>query len=433
MASALQAAEVAWNQGVDIYGENRARYGATMELMALQMTSGSMQGICANDGTSAELFDTWSIGYNHYHGRMGMTLPHTAALLAGPIPERGRSDWNIFHERLTHYGIVTPTVSHPAAKLAFEPMDPAFTQLIASSAVAETLATGFRWSEGPVWIPDAGTAGGGFLLFSDVPANIAYRWDAASGVSEFLNPSGGRADLGLREPGTNGLIPAATAGAIIAADHGNRAIVQIELASRTRTTLADRFDGKRLSSPNDVVLAKSGDLYFTDPPYAFVKGDASPLKEQQVNGVYRRAPGGRLTLIDGSLARPNGIALSPDETRLYVANSDPAHAVWMVYDRAADGSISNGRILNDVTARVGEANPGLPDGLKPDINGNLFATGPGGVYVLAPDGREIGLIRVDGAVANVAFGGPAFDTLYLTSGSRLIRLPTLTRGFQVGR
>jgi len=433
MASALQAAEVAWNQGVNVYAENRSRYVATMELMALQMTRGSMLGICANDRASVELFDTWSIGYNHYHGRMGMTLPHTAELLAGLMPTRGRSDWNVFHERLTHGGIQTPNRVPAAAVVTIEPREAAFARLIAPAAAAETLASGFKWSEGPVWIPDAAFSGGGYLLFSDVPANIAFRWDANAGVTEFLNPSGGRSGPELREPGTNGLIPAATAGAIIAADHGNRAIVRIDLASRTRTTIADGFEGRRLSSPNDVVLAKSGDLYFTDPPYAFVTGDASPLKEQPVNGVYRRAPGGQVTLIDGSLARPNGIALSPDETRLYVANSDPRYAIWMVYDRAADGSISNGRILKDVTARVGDANPGLPDGLKPDTNGNLFATGPGGVYVLAPDGREIGLIRVDGAVANVAFGGPGFDTLYLTSGSRLIRLPTLTRGYQVGR
>ncbi len=432
MASALQAAEVAWNQGIDIYGENRTRYVATMELLALQMRSRSMQGTCSNDRTSAELLDTWSIGYNHYHVRMGMVLPHTAALLSGPMQARGRSDWNIFHERLTHGSIPAPHRVQAAAVVTIEPRDAALARLIAPAAAAETLAGGFKWSEGPVWIPDAASPGGGYLLFSDVPANIAYRWDASAGVTAFLNPSGGQSGPELREPGTNGLIAAATAGAIIAADHGHRAIVQIDLASGMRTTLADRFAGKRLSSPNDVVLARSGDLYFTDPPYAFVRGDASPLKEQPVNGVYRRAPGGQVTLIDGSLARPNGIALSPDETRLYVANSDPGHAVWMVYDRAADGSISNGRILKDVTAHVGDANPGLPDGLKPDINGNLFATGPGGVYVLAADGREIGFIRVDGAVANVAFGGPARDTLYLTSGSRLIRLPTLTRGYQSG-
>ena len=311
-----------------------------------------------------------------------------------------------------------------------EVSDPGLTALIAADVKGEILATGYKWSEGPVWIADKSIAGDGFVLFSDVPGNIMYRWDAAGGASEYLNPSGSLPTPELREPGTNGLIPSTKRGHILAGDHGNRAIMEINLATKAKTVIAGRFNGKRFSSPNDLVLAKSGDLYFTDPPYGFAKGDASPLKEQPVNGVYRRTRDGTVTLIEGGLTRPNGIALSPDETKLYVANSDPARAIWMVYDRATDGSISNERVFYDATAVVGASNPGLPDGLKTDVYGNLFATGPGGVMIFSPAAKLLGTIRVGGPVANVTFGGPNRDTLFLTAQSRLIRIKTKTKGYQ---
>ncbi len=311
--------------------------------------------------------------------------------------------------------------------------DPALARLIDPNAKGEVLATGFGWSEGPVWIADASVSGSGYLLFSDVPGNVIHRWDADGGSVEFLNPSGAPATPDLREPGTNGLIPSSKAGHLLAADHGNRAVVEINLTTKQKTIVTDRFGGRRYSSPNDLVLASTGDLYFTDPPYGFAAGDASTLKEQPVNGVYHRAPDGTVTLIDGSLGRPNGIALSPDERRLYVANSDPKRAIWMIYDRATDGSISGGRVFFDATTLVGDANPGLPDGMRTDTAGNLFATGPGGVLVFAPDGRWLGTIRVGGSVANVTFGGPKRDILFLTAHDRLIRIPTKTQGqLQVG-
>lgn len=325
-------------------------------------------------------------------------------------------------------GIATSTTYQQVGEI--EVTDPALSTLIAPNAKGEILATGYKWSEGPVWIADKSIAGDGFVLFSDVPGNIMYRWDAASGGSEYLNPSGSLPTPELREPGTNGLIPSSKKGHILAGDHGNRAIIEINLATKAKTVIADRFNGKRFSSPNDLVLAKSGDLYFTDPPYGFAKGDASPLKEQPVNGVYRRTRDGTVSLIDGGLTRPNGIALSPDETRLYVANSDPERSIWMVYDRARDGSISKGRIFYDATAMVGASNPGLADGLKTDIYGNVFATGPGGVMIFSPAAKLLGTIRVGGPVANVTFGGPNRDTLFLTAQSRLIRVKTKTKGYQ---
>ncbi len=343
------------------------------------------------------------------------TLFHAVALLAACAPVTGND-------------VVAPTAYQQVGEI--EVADTALSQLVARDAKGEILATGYRWSEGPVWIADNSIVGGGFVLFSDVPGNIMYRWDAVSGGSEFLNPSGSLPSVELREPGTNGIIPSPKRGHIIAADHGNRAIVEIDLATKAKTIITDRYDGKRFSSPNDLVRAKSGDLYFTDPPYGFAKGDASPLKEQPVNGIYRRTRDGTVTLIDGGLTRPNGIALSPDETRLYVANSDAKRAIWMVYDRARDGGISNGRVFFDATSLVGESNPGLPDGLKTDIYGNLFATGPGGVLIFSPGAKLLGTIRVGGPVANLTFGGPNRDILFLTAHNRLIRIKTKTKGYQ---
>jgi gluconolactonase len=329
---------------------------------------------------------------------------------------------------VTDGGIATSTTYQQVGEI--EVTDPALSTLMAPNVKGEILATGYKWSEGPVWIADKSIAGDGFILFSDVPGNIMYRWDAAGGASEYLNPSGSLPTPELREPGTNGLIPSSKQGHILAGDHGNRAIVEMNLATKEKTVIANRFNGKRFSSPNDLVLAKSGDLYFTDPPYGFAKGDASPLKEQPVNGVYRRTRDGAVTLIEVGLTRPNGIALSPDETKLYVANSDPARAIWMVYDRATDGSVSNGRVFYDATTMVGASNPGLPDGLKTDIDGNLFATGPGGLLIFSPAAKLLGIIRVSGPVANVTFGGPNRDILFLTAQSRLIRIKTKTKGYQ---
>jgi gluconolactonase len=319
------------------------------------------------------------------------------------------------------------TVSSPASAFpqvgSIRADSPRFETLVAPDARIEELGEGFTWAEGPVWVSE-----GGYLLFSDVPGNKMYRWSEKDGVSVFLDPSGyaGPPTKDFREPGTNGLIrgPGNT---ILAADHGNRAIARLDLATKQKTFLATSYGGKKFNSPNDLALASNGTIYFTDPPYGLEGINDSPLKEQPVNGVYRLDPNGTVTLVDGSLAFPNGVILSPDEKTLYVAQSDPKRAIIMVYDRDAAGGIGNARVFADLTDLVGEANPGLPDGMAMDVDGNLFATGPGGVFIFAPDGTRLGLIATGTAIANCTFGEDG-RTLFLASDHMLARVRTRTRG-----
>ncbi len=301
--------------------------------------------------------------------------------------------------------------------------DPALDRLIAPDARIEKLAQGFTWSEGPVWIAD-----GGYLLFSDVPENRIHRWSAADGETVFMAPSGhdGPDTSGFREPGSNGLI-VGPAGSILMADHGNRALARVDLATRAKTLLATHYRGRRFNSPNDLVQAATGAIYFTDPPYGLTGMDDSSLKEQPHNGVYRLDPDGTVTLLEAGLTFPNGVALSPDQRTLYVAVSDPARAVVMAYDLDSAGRTSRGRVLRDFTAMVGPSHPGLPDGLAIDVDGHLFVTGPGGVHVLTPDGQALGRIDTGTAAANCKFGEDG-RTLFITSGPFLARVRTLTRG-----
>ena len=302
---------------------------------------------------------------------------------------------------------------------------PALDALVAPNAAVERLADGFGWAEGPVWLD----RDGGYLLFTDVPGNRIHRWSDADGLSTFLEPSGLPRDAvaGFREPGANGLIrgPGDT---ILLADHGNRALASLDLATREKRLIATHYQGRRFNSPNDLVRASSGAIYFTDPPYGLDGLDESPLKEQPHNGVYRLDPDGTVTLIDDSLRFPNGIILSHDERTLYVANSDPERAIWIAYALDGRGNVASRRIFADATEEVGEARPGLPDGMAIDVQGHLFATGPGGVIVFAPDGRRLGLVRTGAAIANCTFGGADGSELYLTSHTMLARVPTRTRG-----
>jgi gluconolactonase len=299
----------------------------------------------------------------------------------------------------------------------------ALDALLAPGARIELLAEGFTWSEGPVWIPD-----GSYLLFSDVPANRMYRWKEGEGVSVFLDPSGhdGPDISGFREPGSNGLIRG-PAGTVLMADHGNRAVARLDLATRRKTFLAGRYRDRRFNSPNDLVLASDGSIWFTDPPYGLEGLNASPLKEQPVNGVYRLRPDGSVQLVEAEMSFPNGIILSPDERTLYVANSDPEHAVIMAFGLDPDGRIVSRRVFADMTALAKAGLPGLPDGMAIDEAGNLFATGPGGVHVLSPAGATLGRIETGTAIANCAFGEDG-RTLFLAAHGKLARIRTRTRG-----
>jgi gluconolactonase len=304
-----------------------------------------------------------------------------------------------------------------------ERLSPRFDALVDAGAPIEKLGEGYRWSEGPVWIRR-----GNYLLFSDVPANRMYRWSAAGGVSLFLEPSGleGPIPATLREAGSNGLIPG-PGNSILMADSGSRAIARLDLATRRKTFLATTYQGRRFNSPNDLVLARNGAIYFTDPPYGLAGINDSPLKEQPVNGVYRLDPDGRVTLIDGALSFPNGILLSPDGHTLYVSNSDPQRAIWVAYRLDARGNVASRRVLADVTNEVARERPGLPDGMAIDAHGNLFASAPGGILVMAPDGTRLGRIETGQPIANCAFGGDG-RTLYMTSNNMIARLRTRTRG-----
>jgi gluconolactonase len=290
-------------------------------------------------------------------------------------------------------------------------------RIIAADSIVETIVTGIRWAEGPLWMRGTG------LLFSDPPANLMRCWTRRDGAKPFLYPSGtaGTDPKLVREPGSNGLARDRGGGLLIA-NSGGRSIDRLDMSTRRRSTLVDRYRGKRFNSPNDLTLARDGAIWFTDPPYGFANGDASPLRELPVNGVYRWIPGKDAVLIDGSLTRPNGIALSPDERRLYVSVSDEAAPRIMVYDLDARGTPAGARVwLDAAPLRAGDA-PGLPDGMKVARDGTMFCSVPGGMMILTPEAEPLGLITAGSAIANCAFGERG-ATLFLAASDRMLRLP----------
>jgi gluconolactonase len=300
-------------------------------------------------------------------------------------------------------------------------LDDRINQLIPPDANIEVLASGFAWAEGPLWVRS-----GGYLLFSDIPRNSIMKWSEADGISVFLKPSGftGNTDYG-REPGSNGLT-LDRQGRLVACEHGDRRISML-YSDGGKRTLVDNYEGKRLNSPNDLVFKSNGDLYFTDPPYGLPKNADDPRREMDFQGVYRLSRDGKLTLLTKELTRPNGIAFSPDEKWLYVANSDENHAVWMKFPVNADATLGQGTVLLDATAAWKQGLPGAPDGMKVDANGNLFATGPGGVYIITPEGKLLGRIDTKQRTSNCAWGDDG-SVLYMTADSYICRIKTKTRG-----
>lgn len=299
-----------------------------------------------------------------------------------------------------------------------EKWDASLDEIIDSNEKLTALADGFSWSEGPAW--DAKRQR---LYFSDVPANTAFMWSEKNGLEIFRKPSGLESG-----DGTNGLLMS-NDGRLLTANHGKRAITVIDLDSDDDEILATEYDGKKFNSPNDLVEAKDGTIYFTDPPYGLKEGDDSPLKELNINGVYKRSPDGAITLIDDGLTRPNGIALSPDGKKLYVAQSDPKAAILKHYSINGGDIIDEG-IFYDATPLLGQNSPGLPDGMCVAVTGHIFATGPGGVLILSPDGKLLGRILAGKATANCAFGDNG-KMLYLTSSNSLARIPLKVQGLGV--
>ncbi len=306
-----------------------------------------------------------------------------------------------------------------------ERLDPALDRLIAPDAAIEVLAGGYDWTEGPVWVKD-----GGYLLFSDIPPNRIHRWKQGEGAKLYLTPSGytGSEKRG-GETGSNGLI-IDREGRLTLAQHGDRRIARMDASlSSPRpsfTTLADRFDGKRFNSPNDLVQRSNGDIYFTDPAYGMEKQWEDPKREMDYAGVFLRTRDGKVTLLTRDMTRPNGLAFSPDERRLYIAQSDEQAAIWRVFDVKPDGTLDNDRLFFDATAMT-KTRAGLPDGLKIDTEGNLFATGPGGVLVFSPQGKHLGTIQTGQATSNCAFGDDG-RTLYMTADDYLMRVKLKTKG-----
>lgn len=299
-------------------------------------------------------------------------------------------------------------------------LDPRFDQLVPKEAQLERIADGFTWVEGPVW-----DKRGGYLLFSDIPANAVYRWKPGESVSLFLKNSGysGTTPFAGKEPGSNGLALDAD-GQLVLCRHGDREIGRLEADGRI-ASLADRYDGHRINSPNDLVFKSDGSMYFTDPPFGLPKVFDDPDKAP-VQGVYRVAKDGTVTLLIDNIKAPNGIAFSPDERILYVSDVDPRRAAWLAYDVKPDGTVSNGRVFFDATRWRQDPFFG-PDGLKVDRRGNLFGARPGGVSVIASDGTLLGMIETGQPTSNVAWGEDG-KTLFITGGRSVYRLRVTTEG-----
>lgn len=301
-------------------------------------------------------------------------------------------------------------------------LDPRLDEILPANARMEVLSEGYDWAEGPVWMPEDG----GFLLFSDVPRNVVYRWKEGEEVRIYLRPSGyTRARPRGGEPGSNGLVRDPD-GSLVLMQHGDRRVARLTQEGWTYETLADGYEGKAFNSPNDGAYSKAGDLYFTDPPYGLEGNVDDPARQLDFQGVYKLAAAGKLTLLTKELSRPNGIALSADEKVLYVNNSDPKHAVCVAFPINDDGTLGQGRTFFDLTDQAGKL-PGLPDGLKVDVKGNVFATGPGGVLIFGPDGKHLGTLDTGVATANCGWGDDG-STLYITADSYLVRIKTKTKG-----
>jgi gluconolactonase len=326
-----------------------------------------------------------------------------------------------------------PHETNPAACTVVR-LHPSIDAIVASTPRFERIATGFLFTEGPIYFRE------GYLLFSDIPGNVIRRWTPSEGIREFRRPSGYD---GTDAPegafiGSNGMT-IDLQGRLTICEHGNHRVTRLE-PDGTLTVLVESYEGRRLNSPNDIVYKSNGVIYFTDPPYGLVGLDDDPKKELPFNGVYRLDPDGTLTLLDASMTRPNGIGFSPDERYLYVSNSDASKRIWKRFDVTADGNLVNGEVFADVTDAPGD---GDPDGLKLDKAGNLYGTGPGGVWIFSPEGTTLGRIELPETPANLHWGkwatsdsdaalAPNEDatTLYITAQTSVYRIELKVPGIR---
>jgi gluconolactonase len=323
--------------------------------------------------------------------------------------------------------LILMALGRSASSQDIQRLDSVLDDIVAPDARLERVAGGFnKWTEGPVWTHE------GTLLFAEIPANNIIEWVPGRGANVFMHPSGYKGSEPFKgpEPGSNGMTLDAD-GRVSVAGHAGRTVWRMEsLDPKAQiTVLADSYQGKKLSSPNDLVYKSDGSLYFTDPPYGLpTQSDHDPQKELQVNGVYRIAgarqhkPGAspnrdNVQLVIKDLARPNGLAFSPDEKFLYIAESGKRQ--WMRYPVQPDGSVGDGILFLDASTDPAD---GGPDGLRVDKKGNIYGSGPGGVWIISPEGKHIGTIKVPERVSNVAWGDKDGQTLYITASTSLFRI-----------
>lgn len=303
---------------------------------------------------------------------------------------------------------------------SIEILDDEALEIIDPDEEIKVIGSGFEWTEGPLWINN-----GNYLLFSDIPKNKVFKIDGDGNTSEYIHPSGysGKEPYG-KEPGSNGLLLSPD-GALVLLQHGDRRIAQMKAALNDPKpeyeTLTDNYKGKKFNSPNDGVFDADGNLYFTDPPYGLPEQMEDSAKELDFQGVYCLKKSGELILVD-TLSRPNGIAFSPDGSKLYVAVSDPEHAVWYRYDITNPGKTVNKQLFFDVSDLVGiEGQQGLPDGMKVHEKGYLFATGPGGIWIFNSNAKPIARIYTGQATSNCAFTTDQ-KTLFMTADDYVLKM-----------
>jgi gluconolactonase len=315
--------------------------------------------------------------------------------------------------------VLTGFTQNPTAEIGtIEFVSDELSRLIKKEAKVEIIAEDFQFTEGPYWVDKEK-----MLLFSDVPANTIYKWTEAKGKEVYLKP-GGYTDTAKRGGfmGPNGLALSHD-GKLLICQHGDRRIALMDAFLNAPKpnfkTVAGAYDGKRLNSPNDLFLTKSGDLYFTDPAYGFERGPRDPKKELPYQGVYKMDKTGKISLLIDSIEAPNGIAIFPDGKTLLVSNSDGRKKKWYAYDLTDNGSLSNARVFYDVS---NERGAGSCDGFKIDSRGNVFASGPGGIWIFTKSGKLIGKIKMNGVTAANCALTPDDKTLYITATRYLLRV-----------
>lgn len=289
-------------------------------------------------------------------------------------------------------------------------------KIITPNATLEIIADGFQWTEGPTW-----DASGNKLYFSDVLANISYEWSEQHGLEQFLNPSGLQShNSSIREPGSNGMCMLDRQ-YILIANHGERRIEKVCLEDHSRTNIASHYNGRRLNSPNDLIISNNKTIYFTDPPYGLTGLNESPIKELPHNGLYQATLNGQISSIDNTLTFPNGVAFSPDQQELYVTVSDPERPVLIKYKKDQSERFVNKEIFFDMQPFLKKETPGLPDGLTIDRKGNIFVTGPGGIYILNKYGHLLGQIKIPNLTSNCTLGDQE-KVLFITATDKVFKL-----------